>query len=167
MFELGGDGQKQFFFVRAGDELDIDREPFGRAAHWQREARKAGEIQPLAEAHGVPIVVRLARCVVTCAVGKRRFGGNGGEQNRRAAKLAKDGGAHQVAIRACFLKGLDGDRSIGLRGFQIMAKHRAELRFATLRGATKQIGDGGAEEKPPEVKSSLQVIEFERFHGKV
>ena len=36
VFELGGDGNKELFFVRAGDELDADGEAFGGAAHGKR-----------------------------------------------------------------------------------------------------------------------------------
>lgn len=44
MFERFGDGEEEFFLVRAADELNVDGKSFGGAAEGKRKARKAGEI---------------------------------------------------------------------------------------------------------------------------
>jgi len=132
VFELGSHSEEKFFFVGTGDKLDIDGETFGGAAHRERDTGEAGEIEPLAEAHGVAIVVRLAGRVVPGAVMEGGFGGHGGKQDGRVAELAENGGADLIAIGTGFLEGFESNRGIGCSGLEIMPEHRAESRFVAL-----------------------------------
>ena len=93
VFEGLCDGEKKFFFVRAGDELDVDRQTFGRTAEGKRKAGEAGKVQPLGEAHGVSIIVRIAGTIIAGAVGKGRSGGDGQKKNRDVAELTEEIGA--------------------------------------------------------------------------
>ena len=63
------------------DQLDIDGESFARTSQGEREARKTGEIEPLAEAHGVAIVVRITGPIIAGTVEK--CGGRGDGESRR------------------------------------------------------------------------------------
>src|SRR5208283_2324117 len=54
-----GDGEEEFFLVGPGNQLDVDGKSLGRLAEGQGKPRKAREIQPLAVAHDVPVVVRI------------------------------------------------------------------------------------------------------------
>jgi hypothetical protein len=71
LFELGGDSEEEFFFVGAGDQLDVDGEAFRGLSHRKRKAGEAGEIEPLAETHRVAVIVGIAGTVVTSAVFER------------------------------------------------------------------------------------------------
>ena len=132
MLELGGYGEKEFFFVRAGDELDIDGQAFGGLAHGEREAGETGDIEPLGETHGVAVIVRVVGAVVADAVFEGWGRGNGGEKNRDIAELAKERGADEVAVRAGFLERIESNLGFGLCDLQIRDEHRAELRFLSF-----------------------------------
>ena len=160
MFELLGYGEEQFFLVGTADQLDVDGEAFGGAAHGQREGGEAGEIEPLAVAHGIAVVVWLAGGVVAMAVLKRGLGRHGREKDGRAAQLPKNGGAYQIAIFASFLEGSQRDGRIELRGLQVGLEHWAQLGFLALCHLAEQIRYCGSEEKPPEIESLLEVAEF-------
>src|SRR5579883_117931 len=167
LFELGGDGEEEFFFVRAGDELDADGKALGRAAHGERKAGETREIEPLAEAHGVAIVVRLAGGVVSGTMRERGFGGDRGEKDRNIAELTKNRGADLIAIGAGFLERFESDGIRGNRRLEIVAKHGAELGFLALGVAAEQVGDDRTEEKPPEFERLFQIVEFQRFDSEV
>lgn len=44
MFELPGYGQEEFFFVGAGNQLDVNGEAFGGLTHGKRKAGEASKI---------------------------------------------------------------------------------------------------------------------------
>ena len=163
MFELLGYSEEELFFVRAADELDVDGEAFGRAAHGQGKTGKASEIKPLAEAHGIAIVVGLAGNVIALTVLERRFGGDSGKKNRDIAELAKNGGAGEIAGGAGFLEGVESDRWLGLNRPEVGDEHRAQERFIALCRLADEPADHGPEEKPPQFEGLLQIFELLRF----
>lgn len=131
MFELFGDGEEEFFLVGSADQLDVDGEAFRRLSHRKREAGEAGEIEPLGETHGVEVVVRIAAPVVAGAVFECRRCGNCGEKNRDFAELPEERSADEIAVRAGFLEGFDGDLRLGPRHLEVGGEHGAELRLFT------------------------------------
>ena len=160
LFELFGYDEEQFFLVGTADQLDVDREAFGRAAHGQREGGEAGEIEPLAVTHGIPVVVWLTGGVVAFAVLKRRLGRHGRDEDGRALQLPKNGGAYQIAIFASLLERSQRDGRIELCGLQVGLEHWTQLGFLALCHLAEQIRYCGSEEKPPEIESLLEVAEF-------
>ena len=74
--------------------------PSGDRPKGRDNAGKAGEIQPLAEAHGVSIIVRIAGAIIAGAVRESGGGGNGREKNGDIAELAKEIGAEVIAFGA-------------------------------------------------------------------
>ena len=100
MFESFGNGKQEFLFVRLADELDTDGESFGRLAEGEREARESGQVEPLAEAHGVAIVVRIAGPVVALAVAERGLCGYRREKEAEVFELPEQIGAEEIALHA-------------------------------------------------------------------
>ena len=56
--------------------MDVDRESVGGLAHGKRKTWKSCEIQPLAEAHGIAVIVGIVGTIIACAVLEGRCGGN-------------------------------------------------------------------------------------------
>jgi len=129
VLELRRDGEEEFFFVGAADQLDVDGEAFGRLSHRKREAGKAGEIEPLGETHGVEVVVRIAAQVAAGAVFECRRRRNCGEKDGDFAKLLEERSTEEIAVDASFLKGIECDFLLGLGPLEIRQEHRAEQRF--------------------------------------
>src|SRR5580692_5113819 len=100
LLEGFGYGEEKFFLVRAADELKVDGESFRGAAEGKRQGRKTGKIQPLAEAHGVAIIVRIAGAVVAGAMWEGGCGGDRREKNRNIVQLPKQIGTDGVALGA-------------------------------------------------------------------
>ena len=71
--------------------------------------------------------------------------------------------ANEVAVHAGFLEAFQGDFRLDLRGFEVGQKHRAELRFFSVRGLAEEVGDYRTEEKPPEIESLIQFFQFNWF----
>ena len=126
MLERLGYGEKELFFVGAADQLHVDRQSFRRTAERKRETGEAGEVQPLAEAHGIAIIVRIAGTIVACAVAKGGSGGYGRKKDGDIAELAKEIGAERVSFGAGVHEGLQGHRRIRDSAGEILAEHRAE-----------------------------------------
>jgi hypothetical protein len=100
LFERFGDGEEKFLFVGAADELHVDGKALGRASKRKRKAWGAREIQPLAEAHGVSIIVWIAGAVVAGAVRERGSRGDRREKDGNVAELAEKSGAELIAFGA-------------------------------------------------------------------
>jgi len=160
LFELFAYGEEQFFLVGTADQLDVDGEAFGGAAHGQRQGGEAGKIEPLAVAHGIAVVVWLTGGVVAIAVLKSGLGRHGRDKEGRAAHLPKNGGAYQIAIFAGFLEGSQRDGRVELCGLQVGLEHWAQLGFLALCHLAEEIRYYGSEEKPPEIESLLEVTKF-------
>ena len=136
MFELFADGEEEFFFVGSADQLDVDREAFGRLSQRKRDAGEACEIEPLRETHCVAVVVWIAGPVVAGAVFESRRCGNCGEKDWDFAELPEERSADEIAVLAGFLEGFERDLRLGLRRLKIGREHGAEQRFhATSRFA--------------------------------
>ena len=113
--------------MRAGDQLNVDGEAFGRLSHRKREAGEASEIEPLAETHGVAIVVRIGGPVVAGAMFECRRCRNSGEKYGDILELPQERGANQIAVSTGFLERFKSDFRFGQRHFEIAGEHRAEL----------------------------------------
>lgn len=73
-----------------GDQLDIDGEAFGGLSHRKREPREAGKVEPLAETHGVAVIVRIIGAVVAGPMMEGRRGGNRRKKNGDFAELPEE-----------------------------------------------------------------------------
>ena len=74
MLESFGDGEDEFVFEGAADDLHTDGKTFAGKADRDGSAGEASEIEPLRKAHGVAVAVD--GLVVSFAVAKRRGGRN-------------------------------------------------------------------------------------------
>src|ERR1700730_478322 len=158
-FEALGDGEDEFFLMRASDYLNADGHAFQRQAERNRRSGKAGQVQPLRMAHGIAIAVLLSGAPVALAMSEGGGQRNGRAQDRYVLHLVEDVGAEHVALRARLQELLErhGTRRLGRR--QVFTQHGTHLIFIAAEGRTEQMGDGRPEEEPPEIDGAVETLQ--------
>src|SRR5208337_2056647 len=162
-FDRFGDREEEFFFEGAANKLHVDWQALGRFSKWQGQSRKSREIQPLAVAHGVPVIVRIAGAIIARAMFEGRRRGNRREKDRHIAQLPEQLGAYQVAFRARSHERFQSDRGFLCRKREKLLQQRAQQIFLTLRAVTNQIADHRSKKEPPQFQRAAESLQLHQL----
>ena len=174
--DFGGDGKNDFLFVRTADDLNADRQTFGRMADGNDGGGIPEKIEPLGVTDGVEIGDFAAfDDPRTLAMAKSGNSANGTEQDGEFFHLREETSAQGVAIEQSGEESIESERRLGGNEGKKFEKDRAEFLFAAGDERAEEQISGAAEKRPPDLACLLEpngkkgfdgeTAGFERFCG--
>lgn len=139
--------------------MDADWQAVSGSCNGDGKAGETGEIEPLRVAHGFAIT--RAGTPIAFAMAESGRGANWGQKNGDVFHCFEDAGALEIASRGFCDEFEHRGRCFRARGFQIIQKNWAELRFFSRDLLHEELCDDWTEEKPPEIESAVEIVEPE------